>query len=159
MPRFIKILCPVDFDKNSLAAIRVAGELAAEEREATLDILHVVPIPPGPEVAIPFDQLEGRVRTKLLRLIRSRINSKIRHTVHIKAGDPAAEVVCMAEQAGSDLIVLATHGRKGLTRLLLGSVAEQIVRGAPCSVLITRPGISRPKPRATRASAWARAAG
>jgi hypothetical protein len=80
MPKFTRILCPVDFDQNSLAALKVAGELAAEERKATLDIVHVVPIPAGPEVAIPFDRLEGRARTKLLRLVRSRIDPKIRHT-------------------------------------------------------------------------------
>jgi universal stress protein A len=159
MPKFTRILCPVDFDQNSLAALKVAGELAAEERKATLDIVHVVPIPAGPEVAIPFDRLEGRARTKLLRLVRSRIDPKIRHTVHIKTGDPAGEVVCMAEQSGVDLIVMATHGRRGLTRFVLGSVAERIVREAPCPVLIIKPGIRRPKARSTGTPAVAGVAG
>ncbi len=92
MPRFTKILCPVDFDKNSLAALKVAGDLAAEQRTATLDILHVVPIPPGPEVAIPFDQLEGRARSRLQRLVRSRIASRINHAVHIRTGGRAIGV-------------------------------------------------------------------
>ncbi len=159
MPTFTRILCPVDFDQNSLAALKVAGELAAENRKATLDILHVVPIPPGPEVAIPFDRLEGRARTKLVRLIHSRIRAKIRHAVHVKTGDPAGEVVCMAEQSGADLIVMATHGRRGLSRFVLGSVAERVVREAPCPVLIIKPGIRPPKTRSTRTPALAGAAG
>jgi len=139
MPTFTKILCPVDFDQNSLKTLGFACELAREERNATLDVLHVVPIPLGPEVAIPFDKLEGRARLRLERLARKRIDPKLRHTFHVTTGDPGGEVVHLAEQIGADLIVMATHGRRGLRRFLLGSVAERVVREAPCPVLTIKP--------------------
>jgi nucleotide-binding universal stress UspA family protein len=138
MPRFTKILCPVDFDQNSLLALGLACELAQEARKATLDVLHVVPIPPGPEVTIPFDKLERAARLRLERLARNRIDPKLRHRVHVTTGDPGGEVVRMAEQIGADLIVMATHGRRGLRRFILGSVAERVVREAPCAVLTVK---------------------
>jgi universal stress protein A len=142
MPRFSKILCPVDFDSNSLAALGIAGELA-QERKAALDVLHVVPIPLGPEVAIPFDKLEGRARSRLERLTRQRLGSKLRYAIHVRTGDPAGEVIRLAHQSGAELIVMATHGRRGLSRFVLGSVAERIVREAPCPVLTIKPGARR----------------
>lgn len=54
-------------------------------------------------------------------------------------GDPALEICEVARQAGHDLIVMGTHGRTGLTRLFLGSVAERVIREAPCPVLVVRP--------------------
>jgi len=138
MPSFNKILCPADFDRNSIAALAFASELA-QERKAALDVVHVVPIPLGPEVAIPYDKLQGRARAKLERLARQTINPNISYAIHIRTGDPAVEVIRMAEQTGADLIVMATHGRKGLRRLGLGSVAERIVRGAHCPVLTVKP--------------------
>jgi universal stress protein A len=155
MFRFTRILCPVDFDQSSLTALEFAGELAGEE-EVSIDVLHVVPIPPGPEVAIPFDKLEGRARTKLERFINQRISPNVRYTVHIRTGDPASEVICMARDSRADLIVMATHGRKGLRRFVLGSVAERVVREAPCAVLTVRPDLrnhaarSKRKPGLTR---------
>jgi Universal stress protein family len=65
MPRFNKILCPVDFDPNSTLALRLASELA-QERQATLHLLHVV-APPGPEVALPFGKMETAARSRLER--------------------------------------------------------------------------------------------
>lgn len=153
MPQFTKILCPVDFDANSIAALGFACELA-QERKAALEVLHVVPIPPGPEVAIPFDKLEGRARTRLERIARQKVPPKLRYAVHVRTGDPASEVILAAEQLRADLIVMATHGRRGLSRFLLGSVAERVVREAPCPVLTIkakgRGRILRPRPASAR---------
>jgi nucleotide-binding universal stress UspA family protein len=156
MPRFTKILCPVDFDQNSLAALQYAGELASEEPNATLVILHVVPIPPGPEVAIPFEKLEGRARLKLQRLVEKRLSPKIPYTLQLRTGDPAGEVIYVAEQSRADLIVIATHGRKGLRRFVLGSVAERVVREAPCAVLTVKPEMRLRGARPNRIPAIAR---
>ncbi len=157
MPRFSKILCPVDFESNSIAALGIAGELA-QERKAALDVLHVVPIPLGPEVAIPFDKLEGRARSRLERLARQKLDSKLRCALHVRTGDPAGEVIRLAEQTGADLIVMATHGRRGLTRFVLGSVAERVVREAPCPVLTIKPGARR-RARSARTPARRKSAG
>ncbi len=112
MPRFKKILCPVDFDQNSLLALGLACELA-QEGKATLYMLHVVEIPPGPEVAVPFDKMEGQARTKLEQLARQKINGKASYEVRVTSGDPGVEIRRVAERIAPDLIVMATHGRKG----------------------------------------------
>jgi nucleotide-binding universal stress UspA family protein len=138
MPRFRKILCPVDFDQNSLLALRLASELA-QERKATLHLLHVVAMPPGPEVALPFGRMEATARTKVERLARQRIEGKARYEVDIMMGDPGVEVLQAAKRWGANLIVMATHGRKGLRHLVLGSVAERVVREASCPVLTVSP--------------------
>jgi universal stress protein A len=157
MLRFRKILCPVDFDINSIAALEIAAELA-RERKAVLDVLHVVPIPLGPEVAIPFDKLEGRARKRLELLIRRKLDSKLRCALHVRTGEPANEVIHLAEETGADLIVMATHGRTGLSRLVLGSVAETVVREAPCPVLTIKPRARRRARSAKPTSARQRSA-
>ena len=141
MPRFKKILCAVDFDQNSLKALRLATELASEH-QGTLRLIHVVAIPPGPEVALPFGKMEAGARSKLEDLARSRIPGKTRHDVVIMIGDPGACVVQAAKEWHADFVVMATHGRKGLRHLVLGSVAERVIREAPCPVLTVRGGAS-----------------
>jgi universal stress protein A len=138
MPRFDKILCPVDFDQNSLLALRLATELA-QERGATLHVLHVVAIPPGPEVALPFGKMETTARTKLEKIARQKIDGKASYEVDVMMGDPGVEVLQLAKRLRADLIVMATHGRKGLRHIVLGSVAERVVREAPCPVLTIKP--------------------
>jgi universal stress protein A len=148
MPQFKKILCPVDFDQNSLLALRLACELA-QERKANLYLLHVVAIPPGPEVALPFARMEAAARTKLERLARDRVKGKARYEVEVMMGDPGVEVLQVAKRLGANLIVMATHGRKGLRRLVLGSVAEHVVREASCPVLTVSPKATRANPSQT----------
>lgn len=140
MPRFNKILCPVDFDPNSLKALRLAAEISQEHR-ATLYLLHVidVAIPAKTEVTAPFDKMERAVTSKLERLARRETDARLRYQLYVATGDPSAHVLDVAKRVGADLIVLATHGRKGLRRLILGSVAERVVREAPCPVLTVRP--------------------
>ena len=115
MPQFKKILCPVDFDPNSLLALRLASELA-QEGKATLHLLHVVAMPPGPEVALPFGKMETAARTRLERLARQKVNGKARYQIEVMMGDPAVEVLQAAKRLRANLIVMATHGRKGLRR-------------------------------------------
>jgi nucleotide-binding universal stress UspA family protein len=149
MPRFKKILGPVDFDRNSLVALRLASELA-QERKANLYLLHVVAIPPGPEVALPFGKMEAAARTRLERLARQRVNGKARYQVEVMTGDPGVEILQAANRWDADLIVMATHGRKGLRRLVLGSVAERVVREASCPVLTVNPKTTRADASQTR---------
>jgi nucleotide-binding universal stress UspA family protein len=145
MARFSTILCPVDFDQGAPAALRLAAELA-QERKAILHVLHVVDLPPNVEVPLPFAELEARAATKLARLARGRVGAKARYRVHVTVGDPGSDVLSAARQLKAKLIVMATHGRKGLRRLILGSVAERVVREAPCPVLTVRPGTPRARP-------------
>ncbi len=144
MPQFKKILCPVDFDQNSLRALRLACELA-QEGKAVLYVVHVVAMPPGPEVALPFGRMEAAARTKLEEMIRRKVNVKARCEIKVLMGDPSVEILQVAKRLDAKLIVMATHGRKGLRRLVLGSVAEQVVREAPCPVLTVGPRMTRAK--------------
>ncbi len=144
MPEFKKILCPVQFDPNSFRALRLAGEMS-QRQSADLYVLHVVDvaIPPKAEVTVPFDKMEVAVTTRLERLARQKIDAKIRHEIQVESGDPALKVLGAAKRLHADLIVMATHGRKGLRRLVLGSVAERVVREAPCPVLTLTPTAGR----------------
>lgn len=147
--KFSNILCPVDFDQNSLAAVSVAAELA-RECNATLHLLHVID-----QRGLPSGKIESAAQTKLERISRQKLKAGTRYEILVMPGDPAVEVLQMAVKLGIDLMVMATHGRKGLRRLLLGSVAERVVREAQCPVLTVKPkaartGASRRRPRQTR---------
>jgi nucleotide-binding universal stress UspA family protein len=147
MPRFNTILCPIAFDANSIAALRIASEIT-EERDSTLHLLHVVTLVPGSDITLSYDQMELKARARLERLARERLGNGIRYDIHVAVGDPAKETIRTADQLGANLIVMATHGRKGLRRLILGSVAEKVIRDAPCPVLSVKP--SNRSARATK---------
>lgn len=135
MVSFNNILCAVDFDRNSLLALRVASELTRSSKGA-LHIFHVVGIPSD---ASSFEKLEAIAKRKLERLARKRVGEAVRYRVHVTNGNPDVEIVLMATRSRANMIVMATHGWKGLRRLLLGSVAEGVMREAPCPVLTVRP--------------------
>jgi len=144
MPRFSNILCPVDFDQGSLAAVPVAAELAREHK-ATLYLLHVVHLhlAPEPEPARSSRDAKTAAETKLERIGHQKLKAGTRYEILVMTGDPTVEVLQTAARLGIDLIVMATHGRKGLRRLVLGSVAERVVREARCPVLTVKPKASR----------------
>lgn len=133
------ILVPVDFSDCSLEAIKVACELSRLFR-ATIDLLHVVePILPSSDLMVtqpydyPIEALENRLTRLPLPLEKAR---KSRRTVRI--GYAADTIVAYANEIAADLIVIGTNGRKGLAHLLLGSVAERVVRLAPCTTVVVR---------------------
>jgi len=127
-------------------ALHAAEELANEFCGELL-LLHVVPPTPVPapplEGVLPplFDvvgyeeQLREHYRESLERLRKERLGAKTKVRVRVLTGDPATEIVRVAKEEKSDLIVLPTHGRSGLTHLFFGSVAEKVVRHAECPVL------------------------
>jgi nucleotide-binding universal stress UspA family protein len=130
------ILYPTDFSSYSNQAYFHAVALA-ENHGASLTVLYV--FAPGfgtPETGgdSDADREHWRKQLEQIRPVDSRIPV---HHVFLE-GDPAAEIVRYAADAGSDLIVLGTHGRTGLERLLMGSVAEKVMREAPCSVLVVK---------------------
>jgi universal stress protein A len=133
------ILFPTDFSPASIAALRYAVSLA-EQSDALLLVLHVRPIstPPLGTVAPDADLAESE--TSLVRLIArgSNTDKRLRHEFRTLHGDPATEIVRIATEEHADLIVMATAGRSGLKRFLMGSVAEAVAREAPCPVLSLR---------------------
>jgi nucleotide-binding universal stress UspA family protein len=147
-----KILCPTDFSEPSLLAINAATELA-EISGAEIILVHAVP-PPSPLPAsaqlgtmVAFDTaayLQGMLtygRESMKRLIEEKIPDKVRVRSLVLAGSPSDEITRAAENEHVDLVVIATHGLTGWKRFIFGSVAERVVRLAPCPVLtIPAPG-------------------
>ena len=146
-----RILAPVDFSECSLAAFDFAVELG-RRFEAEVDVLHVweAPtfVPAEVVVAAHASSLMELARTSAERDLATFVSNAARRgkPVHDSRSEPGhpVEVITNAAKSGSyDLIVLGTHGRTGLSRALIGSVAERVVRHAPCPVLTVR--LPRPK--------------
>jgi nucleotide-binding universal stress UspA family protein len=132
-----KILHPTDFSDHSRAALDLACALA-RDYGAELLILHVnraTPIyaPDGIVVGLPVEE-PYELRGKLAQVRPD--DPRIKYEHKLVDGDPAEQIIKAA--AGMDLIVLGTHGTTGLARLLMGSVAESVLRKAPCPVLTVR---------------------
>jgi nucleotide-binding universal stress UspA family protein len=132
------ILHPTDFSDSSAAAFRLACSLA-RERGAQLLVLHVYPPPiaHGEVVARRQDNGYHRLLWDQLHAFRPE-DPAVGVDYWLREGEPAAEILKLAQEEGADLIVLGTHGRTGLGRILLGSVAEQVVRRAACPVLTVK---------------------
>ena len=137
-----KMLCPIDFDENSMGALDKAVELA-RHFEATIFLIHAVPlVAQFGDVPFPVGLYQDQQKAALAKL-RETAEQKLRgieHKVTVYAGDVAGSILQAAEQFQPDLIVLATHGRVGLAHFVLGSVAEAVVRRAHCPVLTVRSG-------------------
>jgi nucleotide-binding universal stress UspA family protein len=138
-----RILIPLDFSKHTALALDYARELA-DGFGASLDLLHVVEVPTYPDFYVPFS---AALETTAVRQdARDRLEVladplRAAHDVgtHVKVGRTALEVTEFAENGGHDLIVLPSHGYSGLERVLLGSVAEGVLRRTPCPVLTVKP--------------------
>lgn len=132
------VLCPVDFSAPSRAAFEFACALA-RDYGARLVVAHVVPTPRvfAPDgIAVPLPAPEPyEARAELLKF---RPVGKVEAVHRLLEGDPAETVLRLAADEHANLIVMGTHGHTGLTRLLVGSVAESVLRKAPCPVLTVR---------------------
>ena len=142
-----RILLPTDFSENSAVAVSYACALA-EQFGAELHILHVmqdlVTMIPEPGMAFPppgdyMLELKASAEKALAEIpdpTWAAGKSVIRVT---RQGTPFLEILRYAKDGNVDLIVLGTHGRSGLAHVLMGSVAERVVRKSPCPVLTVRP--------------------
>ena len=132
-----KILVPVDFSDCSTKALHYALPFA-KHFGAELVLLHVVePYPLVPEMA-PYDVESIHDGRKELQALQNTIGEAAPSTTLIRTGLPHLEISTAARELGIDLIIISTHGRKGLTRRIFGSTTEKVVRYAPCPVLIVR---------------------
>ena len=141
-----KILCPIDFSEHSFTALKIADEMA-KIFHAELFLVHVitpipsVPTPPHPlvfDVLKYQDSLEVHSKKSLDDIAKNRISSGIKVQQIVALGDPATEIIKIADENDVNLIVVATHGRTGLGHMIFGSVAEKIIRHASCPVLTKR---------------------
>jgi nucleotide-binding universal stress UspA family protein len=132
------ILVPTDFSAPSQQAMTYAFELA-QKVGAKLSLLHVIEVPVyAIEVSLPLEDLEQDARRGLARLLPEAAAAHVDVTRLVAMGVPYEQILEMATAEQVDLIVMATHGRTGLRRLAMGSVAERVVRMAPCPVLTIR---------------------
>ena len=141
-----RILFAADFSECCSAALEVASRLASETG-ARLYIVHVdglleisVPaIPPaeGGYYDAPWGHERREVRERLENILPTVANISYEH--RYLTGLPVAELLKCAESNHVDLIIMGSHGRSGLSRLIMGSVAEGVMRGATCPVVIVKP--------------------
>jgi nucleotide-binding universal stress UspA family protein len=146
MPMTHRILVAVDLSDESIAALRTARALA-DARGATLAVVHV--LANIGDVQPFFPQAYGINATNLLELERlagealelrlAEVEGCASVERFVELGAPYAEIVRRAEAWNADLLVIGSHGRTGLSRAMLGSVAEHVVRAAHCPVLVSRP--------------------
>lgn len=143
--RWQRLLVTTDFSPASLVAVRYARALA-EERGAALTVLNIVE-PFHVDWKMDTSDRQRDDRAEAERAMAALADAELRglagvHT-ELRPGQPAEAIAEFALVMQADLLVIATHGRTGLTRALLGSVAEQVVRHAPCPVLVIRAGRAR----------------
>lgn len=142
MIKLKKILVPIDFSKFSAKALRYAEELA-EKFHAEVHLLHAfetVPIMNGEGVYFPPDVAaqEEEASRKLLDEQEVNVPDTVAVVRKLNHGHPFVEIVRYAKENEVDLIIMGTHGRGAIAHMLLGSVAEKVVRKAPCPVLTVR---------------------
>jgi len=140
-----KILVPVDFSEHSARVVKAAAELSAESK-VPMSVVHVhqpldFGLPDGFMSYMPM-QLNELLAALQKQLDKTKDDARAAgaHSVdsRLLQGAVASEIVALAKQEGYDLIVIGTHGRTGISHALLGSVAERVVRTAPCPVLSLR---------------------
>ncbi len=134
-----EILVPVDFSECMEKALLYAVPFA-QQFDARLTLLHVVESPylPASEMGVVVEVESTDDARKELEALRARLADKVRCQTMIRKGSAQYEIIAAAKELGSDLIILATHGRTGLERLLMGSTGEKVVRRASCPILIVR---------------------
>ncbi len=134
-----KILVPVDFSDCTEEALFYAVPFA-RQFDAELTLLHVVepPYMPASEAGGIADMDSGEDDRKELQALRDKLSDEVRCNILLRMGSAQYEIIEAAKELGSDLIILSTHGRTGLERMVMGSTAEKVVRRAGCPVLIVR---------------------
>lgn len=141
MLRLQTILVPTDFSEAAAQALQVARSLGRDHQSKLVLMTAVFPVPLAPDVNVPVNdyvELKEEAQRQLTALANSITDLPVETRVLV--GAPGLSIIAVAENCQTDLIVMGTQGRSGLSRLLLGSVAEHVLRHAPCPVLTIKPG-------------------
>ncbi len=139
-----RLLVPFDFSGHSEAALMTALQLVADD-QAQIDLVHVLPPPIvtiGYGTSLPiFSDAEASERTRSAledRVASISVPVECPIDCHVLHGNPGGEIIRFAESRGTDLVVIGSQGLAGMSRLLLGSVAEKVMRRTECPVLVVR---------------------
>jgi len=143
-----RVLAPVDLSNHSAEALAWTGALLdqlAGGGDPPLDVLFVLePLPAAMRAQFAPEQMKRFAESELHRFV-ARVSSVAARgpRLRVRSGDPRLEITAEVEATSADLVVLCTHGHGGFTRLVVGSVAADVVAHAPCSVLVVPPGAAR----------------
>jgi acetoin utilization protein AcuB len=139
-PLFKKILCPIDLDGSAPCALELAAR-TARALGSEVHVLHVVsmqlPAEGAPVLVEAYRAHAEMARTSVAELVE-RYLVDVPRQAQVEVGEPGSGIVAAAKQLPADLVVMATHGRRGLSRFFLGSVAESVMRGVTCPVLTAK---------------------
>jgi nucleotide-binding universal stress UspA family protein len=138
-----KILVPTDLSKSSASALQYAKELT-EKFAGSLYVLHVLdemPNVPGfvPQLRKIWEEMASQGRRQLEQLLSEEERQRLRARLVVRTGRPFVEILRYAREEGIDLIVMGTQGTGGHPHTFMGSIAEHVVRIAPCPVLAVHP--------------------
>jgi nucleotide-binding universal stress UspA family protein len=134
-----RILVPVDFSKASLAGLDYAIRLARQFNAAVAVLFVIEPLYYAGDLGLFLEEQQRFGREQLSRLAVRLKKRRLKCRTSVQTGVPYQVIADEAERWHADLIVLATHGRSGFSRLAMGSVAAKVVRTAGCPVLTVRP--------------------
>lgn len=147
-----RIVVGYDYSPIADLALSRAFDLASHEKRTEIHVVTVillgeavgggvpgVPVYPTVSVDASHEALESRVKESAEEWKKRTGKAVERLITHVRSESPATEIAQLAADLEAQLIIVGTHGRRGMTRLLLGSVAEGVVRMAPCEVLVVRP--------------------
>ncbi len=141
-----KIVCPTDFSEPSYEALKTAVEIAGHF-SSTLIIAHVItPIPFIPihddpssfNLPLYEKEMEASARKSLEEVFKEKIPQSVNGRTMVIQGDPATQIVRLADDEQADIIIIATHGLTGLRKFMFGSVTEKVIRLSNCPVLSIR---------------------
>lgn len=137
---FKRLLVPVDFDPSSLTSLEIAAKIA-QQNQGMVSVLHIVPVDIDvsgmPQYVNLIKRQEGLDRDKLTAIAKQHL-ADLSWEILDEMGQPAEVITEVAAKLPADLIVMVTHGRRGLARLIEGSIADKVLRHAPCPVLALR---------------------
>jgi nucleotide-binding universal stress UspA family protein len=144
-----RIVVGIDFSPLSEMALDEAVALALRQGAADLHLVHVIDAGSGPwsKLGDSARMVEAQLsKEKLGDLVEAKVFPRCRPEFrlatiagHVRLGDPGTEIARIAGEVGADVIFVGTRGHHGLSRVILGSVAEKVVRSAPCAVTVVRP--------------------
>ena len=141
-----KILVPVDFSENSQKVLRTAADVAGRFKAEVIVVFVVQSfddysgffVPHMPIIQLEEEMVKSATE-KMKSFVAETLNGSVPHTSAVLSGDVVEEINRFAAKEKADMIVMGTHGYKGLDKILFGSVAEKIVKTAPCPVLTINP--------------------
>jgi nucleotide-binding universal stress UspA family protein len=142
--QFKTILCPTDFSEESMHALEY-GVSFAKLSDATLLLAHILHDPTSevfhPEgYTLSFEQAAQHAQS-LLEEIRDKRLAYPKCEIYVEIGEPFEQLLAIAQKRNVDLIVTATHGRPGITELVLGDIPDKLIRHSPCPVFVVRRGV------------------